>query len=85
MGRMSLETRVKVVAMRSKNYSLRNIKEHLGVSVSKVVIYMLIKKYDEMQTIEDIKRKPRPQILQEEHYVFSTTSWLRTTISSQES
>ena len=31
---------------------------------------MLIKKYDEKQTIEDIKRNPRPKILQEEHYRF---------------
>ena len=49
MGRMSLETRAKVIAMRSRNYSLMKIKEHFeeeGVSVSKVAIYLLIKKYD---------------------------------------
>ena len=45
MGRMSLETRAKVIAMRSRNYSLMKIKEHLeGVSISKMAIYLLIKK-----------------------------------------
>ena len=46
MGRMSLETRAKVIAIRSRNYSLMKIKEHLeeGVSVSKMAIYLLIKK-----------------------------------------
>ena len=72
MGRMSLETRAKVIAMRSRNYNLKKIREHLEeeVSLSKLAIYMLIKKYDEIQTIEDIKRKPRPQLLQEEHCRF---------------
>lgn len=72
MGPMSLESRMKVIAMRSRNYSLMKIKEHLegGVSISKVAIYLLIKKYDRIQRIEDVKGKPRPQILQESHFRF---------------
>ena len=45
MGRMSLETRAKIIAIRSRNYSLMKINEHLeGVSISKMAIYLLIKK-----------------------------------------
>ena len=72
MGRMSLETRAKVIAMKSSNYSLRKIKEHLegGVSVSKVLIYMLIKKYEKTNTIKDIKQRFRAMIIHENHYCF---------------
>ena len=68
---MSLETRAKVIAMRSRNYRIDKIKKHLeeeGVTVSKVLLFALFKKYDTTKSIKDMKRAPRPQILIEVHY-----------------
>ena len=73
MGRMSLETRAKVISMRSRNYSVSKIKKHLkeeGVMISKVSLFALFKKYDATKIIEDMKKEPRPQILVQLHYRF---------------
>ena len=70
---MSLETRTKAILMRSRNYSVSKIKQHLkkeGVIVSKVSLFALFKKYETTHTTEDMKKQPRPQIPQESHYRF---------------
>ena len=69
---MSLETRAKVISMRSRNYSVSKIKNHLkeGVMISKVSFFALFKKYDATKSIEYMKKEPRPQILVQLHYRF---------------
>ena len=41
-----------------------------GVEVSRAAIYNLIKKFKEFDSIADMRKTPRPRILQEEHYRF---------------
>ena len=69
MGRLSLETRGKNVAMRHQNFSVKKILKHLeeeGVAISKVA---LLDKYNR-HIIHDIKRRAKPQILREDQYRF---------------
>ena len=73
MGRMSLETRAKVIGMRNKGFEVHQIWKHLedeGVCVSKVALHMLLKKYATSRTIQDLKRRLRPQLLNENQYRF---------------
>ena len=65
MGRSSLETRSKVIVMKN-GYSVSETQERLlqeGVTVSKVSLYALVKKYDTTQLVDDLKCKPRPSLL----------------------
>ena len=73
MGRLSLETRSKVIVMRRNGYRVSDIKERLsqeGVSVSKVSLFALLKKFDSTGLVIDLKRKPRSTILGHDHYRF---------------
>ena len=70
---MSLETRAKFILMRSRNFCYSKILSHLeeeGIRVSKVSLYLLFKKYEETQSIEHLKRRPRQQRLAKYHYRF---------------
>jgi hypothetical protein len=44
--------------------------EEEDISISRSALYELLKKYNRYHTIADLKRAPRPRILQEEHYRF---------------
>ena len=49
MGRMSLETRAKVVRFKNRGIGIHQISKHLeneGVCVSKVALYALCRKYE---------------------------------------
>lgn len=73
MGRMSLETRVRVIRLASKGHFSTKILQHLennGISVLRIALYALFRKYQETNSIEDIKRRSRPQLLSEDHYRF---------------
>ena len=54
-------------------FSVQDIVDRLAeedIRVSRAALYMLLKKYNDCHTIADLKRAPRPRILQEEHYRF---------------
>ena len=58
MGRMSLETRAKVVRLKNRGMAVQQIATHLekeGVYVSKVSLYALFKKYEATRSIQDRK------------------------------
>ena len=73
MGRLSLETRSKVIVMWGNGYPVTVIQERLlqeGVSISKVSLFALIKKFKSTKLVVDLKRNPRSSILEECHYRF---------------
>ena len=58
MGRMSLETRAKVIRLKKRGMPVQQIAKHLdseGVDVSKVSLYALFKKYKATHCIQDQK------------------------------
>ena len=73
MGRMSLETRAKIIRLKNRGMPVRWIARHLdteGVDVSRVSLYALLKKYEETHSIQDRKRRARPQLLNDDQYRF---------------
>jgi hypothetical protein len=72
MGRLSLETRSKVFIMRRNCYRISEIQARLaqGVSVSKVSLFALLKKFKSTGLVVDLKRKPRSSLLGQDHYRF---------------
>ena len=73
MGHLSMETRAKVIRLKTKGIRVPQIVKHLeykGVNVSSVSLYALLKKYETTRTIQDRKQRSRPQLLGEEHYRF---------------
>ena len=73
MGRLSLETRSKVIIMRRNGYRVSEIQSRLveeGVSVSKVSLFALLKKFNSTGLVVDLKRKPRSSLLGHDHYQF---------------
>lgn len=73
MGRMSLETRAKVVRFKNRGIGIHQISKHLeneGVCVSKVALYALCRKYEATRSIQDRKRRSRPLLLNEDQYRF---------------
>ena len=73
MGRLSKETRAKVVQLKTKGVHVQQIVKHLeykGVKVSSVSLYALLKKHQTTRSIQDRKQRSRPQLLGEEHYRF---------------
>ena len=73
MGRMSLETRAKVIRLKKRGMPVQQIAKHLdseGVYVSKVSLYTLFKKYKATHCIQDQKRRSRPQLLNDDQYRF---------------
>ena len=71
MPRLDVSTRGRVVVLRQKGYSVREIRARLmeeGIPVSLVSIYKLLKKYEYTGSVVDRKSKPStPKILQSEH------------------
>lgn len=62
MGRLSVETRSKVILMKQNGYSVTVIQKRLveeGVQVSKVSLFALIKKFNQTKLIIDLPKKPR--------------------------
>ena len=56
-----------------KGIPVQHIVERLAeedISISRSALYKLLKKYSRCHTIADLKRAPRPRILQGEHYRF---------------
>ena len=73
MGRMSLETRERVLVLWKAGVKPTALRERLreeGKKVSKVAILNLIKKFVTHGAIQDLNRNPRPSILQQHHYQF---------------
>ena len=73
MGRLSLETRSKVIVMKKNGYPVSEIQERLsqkGVTISKVSLYTLVKKYESTNLVKDMKRTPRSSLLDACHYRF---------------
>ena len=73
MGRMSLETRTKVITMRNAGLEVQQILKQLeeeGVSVSRMAIYSLCDKYQSTKSVVDLKRRAKPQLLEDCHYRF---------------
>jgi len=73
MGRMSADTRVRVVCLWRAGFSVVKIRERLleeGIVVSRKSLYLLLKKYNETNSIADQKRAPRRRQLRNEHFQF---------------
>ncbi len=73
MGRMSMDTRARVVWMWRAGFPISKIRERLGeegIQVSRKSLYHLVKKYKQTQTIADIKRAPRRSKLTKQQFEF---------------
>ena len=73
MGRMTIEARQRAVLLWKSGMKITNIhhrfkEENLRVSVT--AIYHLIGKFAKTGNISDLRRNPRPSILETEHYEF---------------
>ena len=71
MGRLSLESRQRVVILWKSGVKLREIRRRLaeeGTTVSIRALYNLTKKFAMHGRIADFKRKPRDEILNNTHY-----------------
>ena len=61
MGRISVETRRRVVLLKNSGYTMKEIRERLleeDISISLVSLFRLLKKYNEHGTIRDLPRPP---------------------------
>ena len=59
--------------MRNARFGGQEIIKHLqdeGVRVSRWVLYRILDKYASTRSVADLKRRARPQILDEAHYQF---------------
>ena len=74
MPRLNVSTPGRIIALRSKGYSVAEIRARLleeSTPVSLVSIYKLLRKYKCTGTVVDRRRKPStPKILQSEHLRF---------------
>ena len=71
MGRLSVETRSKVIMMWKNSYPVTVIQERLRqgvVAVLKVSLFALIKKFNVHSLVINLSRKPRSSKLSECHY-----------------
>ena len=72
MGRVSIETRRRIVLLRTQGHSVQSIQERLNeedVVISRVSIYELLKKYKVTGTVADLPRA-HLKILEEDHLRF---------------
>lgn len=67
---MSLEMRTKVITMRHAGLGVQQILEEEGASVSRMAIYSLCDKYQSTMSVVDLKRRAKPQLLEDCHYRF---------------
>ena len=73
MGRMSADTRARVIWMWRAKFSVANICTRLreeDIKVSRKSIYHLLKKHRRTGSIADLKRAPRSRKLNNEHFRF---------------
>ena len=73
MGRMSIETRQRVVLLWKSGMKIKDIHGRLREEktvVSETSLYLLIAKYAKSGKVSNIKRSSRPSILGNEHYKF---------------
>ena len=73
MGRLSLETRSKVIMMWKNGYPVAVIQRRLteeGVKVLTVSLFALVKKFKSTSSVVDLRRAPRSSLLGECHYRF---------------
>ena len=73
MGRISADTRARVVCLWRAGFSVVKIRERLleeGIMVSRKSLYLLLKKYNEIDSIADQTRAPRRRQLSNEHFQF---------------
>lgn len=73
MGRMSVDTRARLVWMWRARFSIARIQDRLGeegVIVSRKSIYLLVRKHHHTGLIEDLKRAPHRRQLSNEHFRF---------------
>ena len=74
MPRMNMSTRVRVIILRQKGYSVSQIRDRLleeETPVSLVSIYKLLKKFERTGSVRDCKRKAStPKLLRPEHLRF---------------
>ena len=70
MGRMSVDTRARVVWLWRAGYSVSNIRKRLleeDIKVSRKSLYILLKKYQQTSSIADRKKEPRRSV---QHFQF---------------
>ena len=70
---MSAHTRGRVVWMWRAGFSVMKIRERLleeGIKVSRKSLYFLLKKYDQTNSVADLKRAPRGRLLGNEQFRF---------------
>ena len=73
MGRMSTNTRVRVVSKWKAEFPVIKIRQRLseeGIQVSRKSLYFLLKKYNQTCSVADLKRTPRRRLLTDEHFRF---------------
>lgn len=73
MGRMSADTRARVVIMWRAQFPVARIQARLreeGVLVSRKSIYLLVRKYQNLGSIADMPKPPRKKLLESEHFRF---------------
>ena len=73
MGRLSIETRQRVVLLWKSGMKIKDIHRQLreeNTVTSETLLYLLIAKYAKCGKVSNIKRSSRPSILGNEHYKF---------------
>ena len=73
MGRLSIETRTRVITLWRAKFPVKATIDRLeeeGILVSRTAIFNLIVKFKKTHCVADIKRAPRSSKLNEEHYRF---------------
>ncbi len=73
MGRMTIDTRYRVVILHARGFQVGAIQKRLqeeGIRVSKTSLCKLIKKYRLKGTVKDLRWWKPPTIFKEEHYRF---------------
>ena len=73
MGRLSIETRQRVVLLWKSGMKIKDIHRRLreeNTVTSETSLYLLIAKYAKCGKVSNIKRSSRPSILGNEHYKF---------------
>ena len=72
MGRVSVETRRRIVLLRTHGYSLQSIQERLDqedIIISKMGIQKLLRKFEASGTVGDLSKK-RSKLLNEDQLAF---------------
>ena len=73
MGRMSIDTRLRVVMLEQAGFTVGTIQQRLqqeGITVSKTALCSLLKKFRLRGTVRDLRWWKPPKIFQEVHYRF---------------